>query len=276
MRKFFRYIRRYFEKVYVGLLFVLSIVIIIYLFPTEGKFRYEFQKGKPWMHENLIAPFDFAIKKTEETIRLEKDSILRQFKPHFTYDSTVLPAQLEKFRKHFNLQWEDFIQDQYPDLEELKNDKKERKLKELKETKKIYQNFTVRLLEFIYKNGIIEYSEVLGKASEKNYSIMVLRGKLANEREVSELFTPKSAYAFIKNKIASSFEEKLSEENKNINEERLLRIRDFLQNLNMHEYISPNLYYDQQTSEKVKQNMLENISLTVGMKQAGEDRKSVV
>ena len=32
-------------------------MLIVSFFPREKKFKYEFQKGKPWMHEDLIAPF---------------------------------------------------------------------------------------------------------------------------------------------------------------------------------------------------------------------------
>ena len=43
-----------------------AIVLIVFFFPKGGKFKYDFQKGKPWQYENLYAPFDFSIKKTDE------------------------------------------------------------------------------------------------------------------------------------------------------------------------------------------------------------------
>ena len=46
------------------ILFITAVVLIIYFLPKGGKFKYEFQKGKPWQNENLYAPFDFAIFKT--------------------------------------------------------------------------------------------------------------------------------------------------------------------------------------------------------------------
>jgi len=85
-----------------GFLFVLSIFLIVYLFPREGKFRYEFQKGKPWLHEDLIAPFSFPIYKPENELLAERDSILKEFKPYFKYDSTVVIEELENFKKEFN------------------------------------------------------------------------------------------------------------------------------------------------------------------------------
>ena len=38
--------------------------------------------GKPWMHDDLIALFDFAIEKPEEEIENEKESINKGIKPY--------------------------------------------------------------------------------------------------------------------------------------------------------------------------------------------------
>ena len=48
-------------------LFVATTFLIVYLFPKSGTFRYSFEKGKPWQSENLYAPFDFAIQKSNTT-----------------------------------------------------------------------------------------------------------------------------------------------------------------------------------------------------------------
>ena len=44
------------------MLFVVSIILIVLIFPREGKFTYDYKIGKPWLYDDLIAPFDFAIK----------------------------------------------------------------------------------------------------------------------------------------------------------------------------------------------------------------------
>ncbi len=46
-------------------LFIITAVLIVYLLPKGGKFKYEITKGKPWQYENLYAPFDFAILKSD-------------------------------------------------------------------------------------------------------------------------------------------------------------------------------------------------------------------
>lgn len=61
--------------VYKVLLFLLTTLFIVYLFPKTGKFKYAFEKGKPWQSENLYAPFNFAIKKSQVEIDKEKREI---------------------------------------------------------------------------------------------------------------------------------------------------------------------------------------------------------
>jgi hypothetical protein len=63
--------------------FVISALITVLLIPDSTKFRYEFQKGEPWKHESLIAEFDFPVYKGEETLKKEKDSVLKYAKTIF-------------------------------------------------------------------------------------------------------------------------------------------------------------------------------------------------
>ena len=53
-------------------LFVFTLIIILCLFPRQAKFKYEFTKGKPWLHETIIAPFDFLVQKTKTEFEFEK------------------------------------------------------------------------------------------------------------------------------------------------------------------------------------------------------------
>jgi len=74
------------------LTFILAIVIVLWVSPKESIFKYEFQIGKPWSHSDLIAPFDFAILKTTEQIEEEKNQIISDFIPYFTYNYEISEA----------------------------------------------------------------------------------------------------------------------------------------------------------------------------------------
>jgi len=75
MENFSNYIYKNVHYIYKFLLVFISLGAIIYLFPKEGKFKYEYEKNKAWAYENLVAPFDFPLVKTDEEIKKEKDSI---------------------------------------------------------------------------------------------------------------------------------------------------------------------------------------------------------
>ena len=91
---------------YKAFLFILTAVMIVYLMPKGGKFKYEINRGKPWQYENLYAPFDFAILKTNEEIVKEKDQIIASHIPYFNYNEeiveTVKATAQEQIRKVFS------------------------------------------------------------------------------------------------------------------------------------------------------------------------------
>jgi len=76
-------------------LFVLTSVLIVYLLPKGGKFKYDIPKGKPWQYENLYAPFDFAILKTDEEVSAERQDITKSHIPYYNFD-TEKPERVNK------------------------------------------------------------------------------------------------------------------------------------------------------------------------------------
>ncbi|MBO6631279.1 MAG: phosphohydrolase, partial [Psychroserpens sp.] len=92
---------------YKVLLFLSTTFLIVYLFPKSGKFRYDFDKGKPWQSENLYAPFDFAIKKSADEIESEQREASEKSPVYFDLDVSVKPAVLAAYDKQFNSTFSD-------------------------------------------------------------------------------------------------------------------------------------------------------------------------
>ncbi len=88
------------HNIYKALLVIVSIIAIVYLFPSEGKFKYEYKKNQAWQYSTLSAPFNFSLLKTDEEIKREKDSI-EQSSPLFF---SVQPVDLKKIENKFNKQ----------------------------------------------------------------------------------------------------------------------------------------------------------------------------
>lgn len=101
MKDFINTLYRNHSLSYKVLLFFSTTFLIVYLFPKSGKFKYNFDKGKPWQSENLYAPFDFAIKKAAEELEKEQFTITQNSPVYFEIDldikQRVFQAYSEKF-----------------------------------------------------------------------------------------------------------------------------------------------------------------------------------
>ena len=123
MKKFINKLLVNHSLIYKLFLYVATIILVVYLFPKGGQFKYEFQKGKPWEYENYYAPFDFAIQKTEDEIALEKQQVIESSKQFYEYDENVVLQVKNSINEKIEnaLLNSDLIQEQKIKLRELVN-----------------------------------------------------------------------------------------------------------------------------------------------------------
>jgi putative nucleotidyltransferase with HDIG domain len=97
--------------------FAIATILIVILFPREGKFRYSFLEGKPWKYGLLTAPFDFPIYKSAEQLKTEQDSLIRSFIPYFQFNKEEYTRQQERFnaaythysQEHWNAEYKRYV-----------------------------------------------------------------------------------------------------------------------------------------------------------------------
>lgn len=87
--------------IYKYFLYILAVGCIVFFFPKGGKFKYEFQKGKPWQYNNLYAPFDFSIKKADDEIARERQAVEKKQVDYYLYDEGVAEAVYQDFEENF-------------------------------------------------------------------------------------------------------------------------------------------------------------------------------
>jgi len=107
MDQFLPFLSRNQSNAYKLLLLVGSIVLVIYMLPKGGQFKYQFQKGKPWQYENLYAPFNFTIKKDNKALDEERESIKRNAVPFFDLDPDIPLTALQEFSVLLDLSYQD-------------------------------------------------------------------------------------------------------------------------------------------------------------------------
>ncbi len=218
MKKVISFIRHSHPEIYKVILFVIAVGLIVYIFPKQGKFKYEFHnlKGKPWHYDDLIAPFDFSIRKSKEEIANEKYEIIKNHKPYFRFDISVQKAKKEKITK------------------ELLS------LKEAKDSKNANQkniSIALSLLDSIYQKGIIEPAAAIEEKAN-DFSVFVLKGNVAEEKELSDFYTIKSAYEYLQQRLGNS------------NSPMLHIIENAL---------AHNIFYDKATTEKILNQSIDDI-----------------
>lgn len=233
MKKILLKIRDNYSRIYKVFIFIASIFFIVLLFPREGKFKYELQKGKPWMHEDLIAPFDFGISKTSEEISAEKDYQNQNFKPYFTFDESVYQKRRDELENNFNNAWEA----KYP----VKNNLLKENL-----------NFCVKLFDSIYNRGILRSHQTIDDKT-LDFEIFVLKSHVATEKSIGDFFTIKSSDEFIRSEL---------KKHKNIDGDLMIPV--------IENEIIQNVVFDEETTKSAKLTLLSNVSLTKGMVQKGE------
>ncbi len=101
MRNFLDILFKNQSLVYKYFLYAASVGCIVFLFPRGGQFKYEFQKGKPWQYENLYAPFDFPIHKSDEELALENQVIRDNQLAYLRYDENIVKQVAEAYDNRF-------------------------------------------------------------------------------------------------------------------------------------------------------------------------------
>ena len=109
MKQFVEYLYKNQNLFYKVFLFILTTVLIVYLFPKGGKFKYEIPRGKPWQYENLYAPFDFAILKSPEEIEQEQNRISREHLPYYDYNTATVDSVTTDLQENFSILFPDSI-----------------------------------------------------------------------------------------------------------------------------------------------------------------------
>lgn len=93
MKKVFSKILNNLSNLYKVFLLIATIFIIIMLFPKGNTFKYDFQKGSFWKYNDLFAPFDFAILKSEKDIEKSKQQIKADQYFYFYEDTSIADQQ---------------------------------------------------------------------------------------------------------------------------------------------------------------------------------------
>ncbi|UIR57958.1 HDIG domain-containing protein [Sphingobacterium sp. SRCM116780] len=225
----------------IGLILATIILICIFL-PKQARFRYEFQKGKVWNHENLISPYNFAILKTQEELNEDKKNILKTIQPIYDVNQTISREQVDQFGTDLAEKWQTNKLDTTP-----------QKIQD-------YRAVGNDILTHLYSRGILSLNNRFQNRNDdkslaaKQYNFTLIQDKVATQKNTADCYTIESSYEYANSVLTNS--------NKIVYKKWLL---ETLKN-----YITLNYVYNDQQTERLEQNALANISSTRGVVQKGE------
>ena len=181
MSKLFNSINKGFSRIFRILLFIFSAFLIIYFFPKSGKFKYSFENGRPWQSENLYAPFDFAIKKTNEEISDEINIAKINTPLFFEVDTTFINKSSDLLDERLNELNNDSLFNVYSDSE-LVNIKTN----------------SLKIINEVYSIGLIEENYDFKESQQVS---LLLNNKVVNSTSYDKLIKPENLITFINNRI---------------------------------------------------------------------------
>ena len=155
---------------------ILLFLLLVYLMPRSPKFNYDYKKGAPWMHETLIAQFDFPIFKTDAQFLSELEAAGSTVVPYYRLDKEVASNSIKSLS---NIEM-----GEYASLRTVLSE----------------------VLSSIYSKGILSPEITHGEEFEKDGTgalIYVQKDRRAVKIPVSEVHTIESAGRIVRDTLAA-------------------------------------------------------------------------
>ncbi len=102
LKTFWNYLVAKQNILYKSILILSSSLLILYLFPIGGQFKYEFQKGRAWQYPSYYAPFDFSILKSEQEVKADQEAALSSLKPYLRSDIKIKELVFTRYQDEFS------------------------------------------------------------------------------------------------------------------------------------------------------------------------------
>ena len=157
------------QNLFIATVFVMVVAIICLLLPREKTISLEFTEGKPWRYEQLTAPFDFAITKSEAALLRERAEVLAAQRPYYAKDVKVGEAATDSFAAFYG-----------NELHHIAN--------------KMLKKKILNQLQSIYDMGIIGSNDLERLQGDSINTIMLIEQTWARPITIKDLYTVQQAY----------------------------------------------------------------------------------
>lgn len=157
-----------------------AILLITWFLPREKTAEYDFSLGRPWKYSQLIASFDFPIRKSNEVVKQERDSVARTFQPYYNLDPNAEQQETEALEGAF-------LDGTLHDLPQA------------------YLNHIKECLHEIYSRGIINIEDIHALSDSSITAIKIVNENEAVSRPLKDIFSTRTAYEYLLHADTTNF-----------------------------------------------------------------------
>jgi hypothetical protein len=147
---------------------IATVAAIVWSMPHDNSSIFHAEQGKPWMYAEFTAPFDFAILKSDDVIKHERDSVMKEYEPYYKFQEE---KEIQMVRK-FTTDYADGITDVPLD----------------------YVSIISNRLHSLYRQGIMDLKEYEELHADTSNMIRVVSNKEAVSVSIMEVYSQKKAY----------------------------------------------------------------------------------
>ncbi|MBL4624469.1 MAG: HDIG domain-containing protein, partial [Flavobacteriales bacterium] len=230
------------------------IAAISFILPRAGSFKYEYPEGKPWLSEDLIAPFDFPIYKDNVQVAKEESEINSKSKLYFKVNSDLIEKKITQFNDEFDEGWKNSnLSKKEVSFSAKRLFKRVKGKEEILSYKDDFQEYGEGILREIYGKGILKIDDRIENKPDE-FEIVILDKNVSEDKTLGEFYTIKKAYEFI--------DTELKDKDKSIIE----LLQPILENS-----LAQNVTYASDMTQKIREDALSSVSPTRGKVRSGEN-----
>lgn len=178
------------RRIMQAVIIVVSVMLVVWNLPRSGKQLPPYIEGSPWLGNQIIAPFNFAVMKNQDAIKAMEDSVRSAFLPYYNFNHTVEENEIGHFRSAIS-SGQISLPHGCDDIVE-------------------------QLLRRHYQMGVMSTADYNAVFTDSTRQIRLITGKRVTNRTISEVFSQKQVYeAIMTDAQLSTYRQQLQHSNLN-------------------------------------------------------------
>ncbi len=223
--------------------FIVAAGLLLLLCPRGARYQYQFELGKPWQYDLLTADFDFPIYKDKDEFRKEREAVLDSKVLYFNYNantgSHVTSAITSEIRKM---------------VKDASNASvRTNETVHFAEKHEQYISYLQKELKAIYKAGLMTDADLAAvKDNGSDHIVLLDDNNMGKSLSKEHLYSISRARSVIEVNLPEGLH------------------KSWLDEIQISKYLTPNLSYNEEITDKVLAEEYRKVSATQGMVQRGE------